>query len=37
VDPASAAKLEQAEQALRLRGDVLDQKIDRIAPARTAR
>lgn len=35
VDPVSAAKLEQAERALRLRSDVLDQKIDRIAPART--
>jgi type II secretory pathway component GspD/PulD (secretin) len=35
VDPASAARVEQAEQVFRLRSDVLDQKLDRIAPART--
>jgi len=35
LDADSGTKLEQAEQTLRLRGDVLDRKLDRIAPART--
>jgi len=36
VDAASEKKLEEAEKVLKLREEVLDQKIERIMPARTA-
>jgi type II secretory pathway component GspD/PulD (secretin) len=35
VDALSAYKVDQAEQTLKLRGDVLDQKIEHLAPPRT--
>jgi type II secretory pathway component GspD/PulD (secretin) len=37
VDAVSAQKVEQTEQVLKLRGDVLDQKIERLAPPRTGK
>jgi hypothetical protein len=35
IDAATSGKVDQVERTLHLRGDVLDQKIDRIAPPRT--